>query len=300
MTTLQIQRAKSQTHEHLLSIVHTETLSLEAGRTIRILDVGCGNGHLMAYLMENLPLLNPSLTYDIYGFDVHDHGVQSQGYFDESIRFLTHRLPATHWESKLALIRSTDSWPYPDQAFDISLSNQVLEHITDHPFFFSEIHRTLQTGGFSVHLFPLAHHLIESHLSLPFVHWIKDFNLLHATIRGMSQAGLGKYPAFKRDQHMSVDEFSERHADFIHFYTNYLRASDVLKLAKRHRMRGSFKYTQEYYGRKLATILKIKPQYKYARTRSGVMDWALSFFLKFVSSVTLFLEKKETYVSKIE
>ncbi|GAB4579908.1 MAG: hypothetical protein Fur0022_26470 [Anaerolineales bacterium] len=298
MTTLQIQRAKSQTHEHLLSIVHTEALSAETGRTIKILDAGCGDGHLMAYLAVNLPKLNSSLTYDIYGFDVNDHGVQNQGYFDVSVQFLNQQLPDVPWKNKLALIRSTDPWPYPDQQFDVILSNQVLEHVKNHTLFFSEIYRTLRTGGFSVHLFPLAHHIVESHLLLPFVHWIKDFNLLRATIKGMSWAGLGKYPAFKRDLQTPLDDFSERHADFIYFYTNYLRAGDVLNLAKKYHLRGSFKYTQEYYWRKLGAILKFTPQFTYKPSRSAFADWLAFSIFKYVASVTLFLEKKETYTSQ--
>jgi len=156
MTHPLIQKTSSQTHEHILRIVHTETLNFEENRVIRLLDVGFGNGTLIAFLAENLPLLNPALTFEIYGFDVNDHGVQAQGYFDESVRFLSTRISATNWSERLALISSKEPWPYPDQHFDVILSNQVVEHIDDHHFFFSEIYRTLQDGGFSVHLFPLA------------------------------------------------------------------------------------------------------------------------------------------------
>lgn len=298
MTNSQIQRAKSQTHEHLLSIVHTETQRFEAGRRVRLLDVGCGNGHLIAYLMENLPLLNPTLTYDLYGFDVNDHGVQTQGYFEESIRFLTARFPGTLWEEKLSLISSSAPWPYPDHQFDIIVSNQVLEHVHNHEFFFAEIYRTLRDGGCAVHLFPLKHHVIESHLWLPFIHQIQHFDLLRFSIKGLSRLGLGKYPAFKRGTGISLDEYAEKNADFIHYFTNYLRYQDFLNLAKRHKLRVSYKYTQEYYYRKVSAMLGRRLVFSYSVHRSGLIDWLAVAFLKYVSSVTLFLEKKETYSSQ--
>lgn len=287
-----MRRATSQTHEHLLSIIHTETLRYETGRVVRILDAGCGNCHLIAYLLENLPVLNPSLVFNIFGFDVSDPGVQAQGYFEESIHFLNHRFPGIRWENQLSLISSTDHWPYPDEHFDAIVSNQVLEHVTDHDFFFSENYRTLRSGGISAHLFPLYHHIIESHLWLPFVHHIKNIASLRLVIKTLSWIGLGKYPAFKRDHQMSLDEFTEQHVDFILSYTNYLRSGEVMKLAKKHRFRGSFKYTQEYYWRKTAEIFKRKPKFQYSSTRSGFVDWVAVSFLKYVSSVTLILEKK--------
>ena len=252
----------------------------------------------MVYLMESLPLLNPTLTYEVYGFDVNDHGVQVQGYFEESIRFLTARLPDILWAEKLSLITSSDPWPYPDRQFDIIVSNQVLEHVHDHDLFFSEIYRTLRDGGCAVHLFPLKHHLIESHLWLPFVHHIKHFDLLRFSIKGLSRLGLGKYLAFKRDIGMNLDEYAERNADFIHYFTNYLRYQDFLNLAKRYKLRASYRYTQEYYYRKASAMLGRHPVFTYSTHRSGLMDWLAVAFLKYVSSVTLFLEKKETYSSK--
>jgi len=97
---------------------------------------------------------------------------------------------------------------------------------------------------------------------------------------------------------MTVEEFSERHADFLHYYTNYLRSGEVLNLAKKHKLRASFKYTQEYYLGKLSAVFGRKPVYKYPMPRSGLTDWLAVFFLKYVSSITLFLEKKETYILK--
>lgn len=41
----------------------------------------------------------------------------------------------------------TQTWPVPDAAFDLAITNLVLEHIRDLDFIFAEAHRVLATGG---------------------------------------------------------------------------------------------------------------------------------------------------------
>jgi 2-polyprenyl-3-methyl-5-hydroxy-6-metoxy-1,4-benzoquinol methylase len=67
--------AKSITHEHLLSIVNTEADRFPRDSSVCLLDVGCGDGELLSYLAANLQLLDHSLNFDMYGFDVEDYGI---------------------------------------------------------------------------------------------------------------------------------------------------------------------------------------------------------------------------------
>jgi ubiquinone/menaquinone biosynthesis C-methylase UbiE len=44
--------------------------------------------------------------------------------------------------------------PFDDESFDFVLSEQVFEHVQDHPTVLGEIWRTLKSGGVSLHIFP--------------------------------------------------------------------------------------------------------------------------------------------------
>lgn len=292
-----MQAATSITHEHLLSVINTELGRFQPGTPLKILDVGCGNGKLIAYLSESLPLLNPGRTFEVYGFDVGDHGVQAAGFMHASIEGLTARFPDVSWAERIGLLKDQEPWPYPDGFFDVVVSNQVGEHVTNHDLFFGEIRRTLKDGGFSAHLFPLRHYVYEGHLHLPWVHRIGDHDLLRAYIKALSVIGLGKYRQIRARMggDVDLDVFAERHADYMYFFTNYLGSRDVFALGKRHRLRTSFRYTQDFYFRKLRAMLGRRPVFTYRPARSAVGAACWFFLLKHVSSVTVFLEKRETY-----
>lgn len=293
-----ISRAKSITHEHLLSIINTELKRFSKHKTVRILDVGCGNGQLLSYLTENLPKLNPTMTFEIYGFDVKDHGVQRNGFLNNTVSYLSGRFPNVQWAERIATISTNEPWPYPNDFFHVVVSNQVLEHINDHDKFFSEIHQVLSGNGYSVHLFPLKSYIYEGHLLLPFVHRIMNYDLLVKYIRYLSRLGLGKFRSHQREFGVSLDEYCEAHADYMHHFTNYISYREALKFGKKNGLRTSFKYTREFYLRKLRYLLKSKNSYEYKQDRSSFYDWVSLIVLKYVSSVTLFLEKKQTYSVK--
>lgn len=287
-------KAHSITHLHILAVVNSEIGKLGKYR-IRILDLGCGDGRLTDYLYENLKLLRPGTEIDLYGLDVHDHGVQARNYFGSTLTLLAARFPEVSWTDRLHLVSTRDHWPYDDGFFDIIVSNQVLEHVDRHDFVFAQIRRCLADGGFSVHVFPLKHYIREGHLLLPWAHRFSDRDLLVRYIRFMSRLGLGKYPDHRRRWGVSVDEFAEQHADYMKFYTNYLSYDGALELARREKLRASYRYTQELYWSKARSILGLRPRTEYRLPQWGVVDWMMTAVFKYFSSVTLFLEKKQTY-----
>jgi len=293
-----ISKAKSITHQHLLSILNTESEGFSEERPLRILDVGCGDGHLINYLMKNFGVLNPAIKFEIYGFDVNDHGVQSEGYFTNTIELLSDNFPNIPWEKRLNVFSAKELWPYTDDFFDIIISNQVAEHVQDHNLFFSEINRTLCRGGYSIHLFPLKHYFYEGHLHLPLVHKILNHDFMVSYIKHLSRLGLGKFKSHNRSSSVSLEKYAERHADYMSFFTNYLSYLEVLKLGKKHSLRTSFRYTQEFYTGKLRSMLGLGSKYKYRRNRSSIADWLSIHILKYVSSVTLVLHKSENYTKK--
>jgi len=290
--------ASSITYQHLLSIVHTELTRRGpkwANQPLRLLDAGCGDGRLIGYLQENLPLLQPDVSIEIHGFDVGDHGVQPHDFFHQTLENLNQRHPSIPWNERLQLISQTTVWPYADGFFDIILSNQVLEHVDTPDHFFGQVYRTLRSGGIAVHLFPLKHYIYEGHLHLPLVHRIANYDFLRAYIRLLSRLRLGKFPTHRRVTGISLADYVQKHADYMHHLTHYLSQRQVLALGKRHHLRSCFRYTTEFYSSKLLAMLGYKPRYTYRTIRSLKSDWLAVFLLRYLSSITLFLEKENQH-----
>jgi len=81
----------------------------------------------------------------------------------------------------------------------------------------------------------------------------------------------------------------------MHYFTNYLTQTEIMKLAKQERLRVSFRYTSGFYSNKVRTVIGLPAVLRYSQDRSATLDWIAAAALRYVSSVTLFLEKHETY-----
>jgi len=289
--------ASSMTHVHLLACVNTEltTATSTPGRVLRILDAGCGNGRLIAYLHACLSRLHPECTIELYGFDVVDHGVQQTGFIQRTVDDLRLQHSEVDWSDRIRAIGSDEAWPFADATIDLVVSNQVLEHVKDHGTFFSELHRVLVRGGKAIHLFPLKHYIYEGHLHLPWVHRIRSHDLRIAYIALLSRLGLGKYPAHRNDQQVTVETFSERHADYMAFWTNYVTESEAHAFAQRAGLRTAFRYTAEFYAQKVRSMVRLPQTLRYRARHRGLWDSASVKILRYVSSVTLTCEKENCY-----
>jgi len=274
-------------HQHLLGVINTESVRFEAGQLVRILDAGCGSCRLLAFLAENLPRSNSTVTYEFYGFDVYDFWPLAD--FGEAIDDLARQFPEISWQDRISRIPMQDNWPYPDAYFDVIISNQVGEHLNNHDHFFSEIARCLAPSGFSVNLFPLRHVIMEWHVLVPFAHRIKNFDVLKAFIAAC--ASIGKGAARRRAASVSVDAYSANRAEYVIKYTHYISYSELLTLSKRHGLLLSMRYTKEFYTQKIRRILSRPVAVTYARKRSLFGDWLLVFLLRYVQGVTVVLEK---------
>jgi hypothetical protein len=169
------------------------------------------------------------------------------------------------------------------------LSNQVLEHVWNHKHFFSEHARVLKNGGIGIHLFPLKHYIYEGHLLIPFAHRITDWFLLKSYIALLSKFRLG---AYKSHNNLSIDEYSEMHADYMTFYTNYLFYSEAINAVKQANMRPSLKYTADFYWHKLRQLFRWNTRiYLGEHKRAGLLYSLVNHSLKYVSCITLFIEK---------
>ena len=277
-------------YDHLLAVICTE--STTSTGTLRLLDAGCGEGRFLAYVTAGLAELRPDLDVECYGLDVDDSGMMGEGLEGRLIAGLGQAHPDVDWGTRISVIHSSDAWPYPDDFFDVIVSNQVLEHVADHDRFFRETYRTLNDGGYAAHLVPLHHCLYEPHIGLPLFHRLNNHDLRVRYVRAMTRWGFKKQFERLPNTSTSVDEFSERETDVMREFTNYLTAAQVYRLGKRHHLRTSFRYTPEYYRAKLRKIRKVPPVRTYRRDGNVVAAWLAASLLKYVASVTLVLEKR--------
>lgn len=284
-------KAKSITHEHILGVVLSElkNMGVVDDKEIRILDVGCGSGELIAYLKGSLHVLRQDLNLSFHGVDVVDYGVQAYGYQKKTIASLQAIHPDVDWESHIHFITYHESWPIDDGMVDFVLTNQVLEHVQDHYTFFSEQKRVLRVDGVAIHLFPLREIWGEGHVHLLYAHWINNWERLRRWIVLLSQLGFGKF----KKSGMTLSQYAEGHADYINLYTNYITEAELLNISKRAGFRSSFCYTGSFYLRKIAQIINAK--YAKETKTNVVLDNILFWILKRVSSITFYQKKSNKY-----
>lgn len=287
--------AESITHQHLLSVVNTLLCNKQHSKDrLRILDAGCGNGHLMSYLHRCLKILHPSMDVRVCGFDVSYHGVQSDDFFLKTIDYLNNISPEVNWKSRLWLLSSTE-WDIIEGEFDFIISNQVLEHVSDKRIFFENVKTRLVNGGYSVHLAPLRHVIYEGHIFLPLAHRIQSFRACLSYIFFLSWLGFGKFRSQHRNTGCTIQQYSEKHADYLYFWTNYSSESETIGYVRSAGMRADFTFSMEFFTSKLKQVVRIKPSYTYKLRAYSFFDAIMIKFLRYISSVTLVCEKKNTY-----
>jgi SAM-dependent methyltransferase len=117
----------------------------------RILDFGCGVGHLIAAAI--------SRGFDAYGCDRYD-GIWS----DWCEQTVAHK-------DKIRRIPECGTIPFDDREFEIVVANQVFEHIDCFRRPLAEIHRVLKPGGIFINCFPTSEVLWEGHVKAPLAQW---------------------------------------------------------------------------------------------------------------------------------
>lgn len=282
----------SITHRHLCAVLNTELERRTAKTPVRILDVGCGNGILIAFLQQQLAVLRPDIELEIHGFDVSDSDVQNPGFFDATRELLSRECPGVDWSRRLEMITTDAAWPYENGTFDFVVSNQVLEHVHDIDFVFGETRRVLAKDGVAVHLFPLKYVCYEWHVALPFAHWISGRDLLVSYVRFWNRLGVGKYRREKGK--VSLDAYARYIADYLIYETNYRSAGDIYRAAKRARLRCAFRYCGEFYASKLRSLMGRPARQMYTVDRSALLDRLAFAITSFAASITVVLDKRNT------
>lgn len=114
-----------------------------------LLEVGTGSGRIAAYFARQHPQLA------VHATDVVDSRVVSEGYDFTPVNDV--------------------NLPFADQAFDLVISNHVMEHVGERPAqlqHLREIHRVLRDDGLVYFAIPNRWGLWEGHFRLPLLSWL--------------------------------------------------------------------------------------------------------------------------------
>jgi SAM-dependent methyltransferase len=173
---------------------------------LRILDVGCGRGDTVAWLCAQ--------GWDAYGIDI------SPEYVQRGREYLA-RVGAD--PARLQVMNDDFTYPFPDNMFDVVLSDQVIEHVADLDLFAAEVARISATGARGLHIWDAKWRPVESHLRSPFVHWLPKGPLRRAAVLASLRIGLAA-PYFTEFEFRDRVEIFSRFSEDETFYRS-LRSS---------------------------------------------------------------------------
>jgi SAM-dependent methyltransferase len=122
----------------------------------RVLDYGCGEGQTVNMLRDR--------RIDAVGCDVF--------YSNSSITGVPIQM-----RPHIAEMQG-DRIPFEDGAFDVVISDMVLEHVNKLDVSINEIARVLKPNGVSMHVFPDSGVWLEGHTNIPFLHWFGKDTLM--------------------------------------------------------------------------------------------------------------------------
>lgn len=146
-----------------------------APRNGRILDYGCGNGKTVEEgVRRNLNVFGVEAFSFGSGPDLKKE-LEEKGLLNDRI---------------LELVDT--AIPFPDQHFDMIISNQVFEHVVDLKKALKEIARVLKPGGKLVCLFPSKEVIREGHCGIVFAHWLPYSKLRYRWLLLWRSIGFGR------------------------------------------------------------------------------------------------------------
>lgn len=169
-----------------------------------VLDLGCGNGAIVkAYR---------ALGYEAFGSDF----AFKKGPDVESL----------HSNGLIRRIEEPYRLPFPDDSFDLVVSDEVFEHVQNYDETLSEIRRVLKPDGISLHFFPSCYTPIEPHVSVP----------LATIIQGRWWLGIWALLGVRtrRQKGMSVREVTDANHVYLTRHTNYLSRSAIERYVSRY------------------------------------------------------------------
>jgi SAM-dependent methyltransferase len=182
-----------------------QELGFKLKRGAIVLDLGCGNGAIVKEYRR--------LGYEAFGCDL----AFKEGPDVESL----------HSNGLIRLIqREPYRLPFPDDSFNVVISDQVFEHVKNYDETLSEIRRVLKPEGISLHFFPSRYTPIEPHVYVPLATiiqkrwWLAIWAILG--VRAPLQKG------------MSAREVTGANHVYLTGHTNYLSRSAIERFVSRY------------------------------------------------------------------
>ncbi len=284
-------RHRSIAHLHIFAVVSTllsKRSWVPRNDPIRILDIGCGDGWLMRYLVEMFAFAHPGQSVEVHGFDVREHGYGVDEEFERAVRNLATGQPDIDWGHRVKIVSVTDAWPYPEEFFDIAISNQVLEHVADVQHFFSQLRRVLKADAFSVHLFPVSQILLEGHVKVPLAHWIRDVKLQQDLIELSNRMEIGRW---RRDKlifaETDITEYAKNQAAYLNTSTFYRTFEELYRACNQNGLAISYHHTKDFYLAKLRDLVGQAPRLRYGSPAISIVELFSFLVLRYISGVTL-------------
>ena len=214
-----------------------EKISQRESRSMKILDLGCGNGSVV------FDLINSGL--DAYGADIKFKQGANVSMLENAGRIRKIKFAEVY------------QLPFDDGEFDLVFSEQVMEHVQDHHSVASEIARVLKRDGVSIHRFPSRLRPIESHVFVPFSSVIR----LYPWIIFWTALGFHK----KKQKGMSISKIASVNIDYLNSSTNYLNGRDLQEIFYQYfdkvysAPRDYLDISPNFRGRLLGRISRIMP-----------------------------------------
>lgn len=190
-----------------------DALSAAAGRELRALDLGCGDG----LVLQQLHGLGPRL----YGCDLPRR--------EEALRRRLTPLFPDEFADRVRLTPDGRVLPFPENFFDVVYANQVFEHVEDLAQTLAECARTLKPDGTLLALFPPKSYPLEGHCKVPFAHRLPAGRLRRAWLRPFFAARLRP-----RREGLSVAETVRWWDDYLAHHAFYRSLKEITALGGRH------------------------------------------------------------------
>lgn len=280
---------------HLVKcIISTIKKNYKSNQRVNVLDVGCGSGASLLYMIAELSKAFPEKELDFYAFDIDESELtfkdkkSCNNYLFELLKTLNSKYKNINWEKKVKLIKENDDWHCEENFFDIIVSNQVLEHVMNKTYFFEKLNKFMKSNSHSFHLAPVSTNVWEFHLNIPFAHWFKSKNILKKYIIIYK---LITSPLIFLNNHIKMMNSIDDNIRYLSEKTDYCTTDQLIDHCQNHGLSVNLKYTYPYYFLKLCQWLRIDIN-KFNFYKCSTLIHYLTFFIhKRLSAITLHVLK---------
>ena len=275
-------------------IVNTIEKNYLNHKIINILEIGCGSGTFLIFMMEELLKKFPETEFNFHAFDIQESELTFTKKGTENIhlmnlhRVLKKKYNNINWEEKIRLIKDTDNWHSEINFFDIVISNQVLEHVNNKRLFFQKLELCLKENGNSFHVAPMSSCVLEWHIHVPFAHWFKSKKTLkmYLIIYKLFTCPI----KFLKDRKSMISYINDR-VKYLFEKTHYNSTAEIIEYCNNHNLKVNFTYTYPYYLLRLCRLFNIDLDKFNFYKSSSVLHHMTFYISERIACITLHVTK---------